>query len=114
MRVRKMMLLPAGLLAVAAFGSPTWASAAQWTHEGEPLVENRQITLKGTVSFLNALGSVDCTVHARALLTAGSDAGEVVEFSVGSRQKNAPSPEHSERTARKDRRPWSQKESHGP
>jgi hypothetical protein len=73
-----------GLFALSimtALALPAFASAAEWTREGEPLEEPQVIGLEGTYGHFTAFGSFKCPVQGEATLLPG-DQGEITELQV--------------------------------
>lgn len=89
--LKKMMLLATAVAAVLAFAIPASASAAEWTHNEEPLTENANVEFNGSASFLNAEGTgIACsTAFAKVTLEPG-DMGTVTAFGAVAPTVNCP------------------------
>ena len=81
MSIKKMLLVASMALAAVAFAAPGMASAAEWTHEGEPLAEEVTVQFEGTAKFEDQEGNgVECTdAYADVDLEPGST-GKVTSF----------------------------------
>lgn len=79
MNIKKIVLLASMVLAAIAFAGPAPASA-EWTHEGEPLEGNVNISFTGNVGFFGAGGAaIECEVHAAGILEPGTT-GTITSF----------------------------------
>lgn len=80
--MKKLTLVAAMAMAVAAFAVPSTASA-QWTHNHKHLVGNAQIHGVGSANFQSGIGGVNCAsnVTATATLTGGTTTASVTQFS---------------------------------
>jgi len=65
MGLKRMVLLGVGIAALFALWAPTYASAAEWLYEGNPIEEESDETLhkSGTVTWTTSLGSMSCQDH---------------------------------------------------
>ena len=80
-RTRIARLLALSAVTAAVLALPAFASAAEWTVEGEPLLEEQSIELEGTYGFESGYGSFQCDVRGEATLTPG-DEGEVTDLEL--------------------------------
>ncbi|HEX5763707.1 MAG TPA: hypothetical protein VFY04_11385 [Solirubrobacterales bacterium] len=82
MSIKKMLLLASMALAAIAAAAPAAQAQGEWTHEGEPITESKEVTFAGTVQF-TVVGSstgVHCkNSHAVAHFLPGGK-GEVTTF----------------------------------
>ena len=78
MSAGKVILL--AVMAVATMATPISASAAEWTHEGEPLEEKASVELTGNMGFtITGIASYECITHMSATLEPGST-GTITKF----------------------------------
>jgi hypothetical protein len=80
---KKMLLLASMALAVVAVAAPA-SALGNWTHEGEPLAANANVTFSGPANFESktAEGGAHANLSATILLEAGTTTGKVTSVSA--------------------------------
>jgi hypothetical protein len=84
MRTRKILLLASMALATVALAGPANASAAKWLHEGKPVEEkvDKTVKLTGTLTFIVEPGtSVKCQAHPIQTIT-GPNNSEFTSYGI--------------------------------